>query len=96
MTVQLKHKCHIMHTTENQSLKSQFEVQGLETVIDVVQLQTLPFFGIVPTIMSEEGKILEGEAEGYLVRTATFIYLFIHLFIHSFIHSYSKLSVFDY
>ncbi|XP_014676866.1 PREDICTED: acetyl-coenzyme A synthetase, cytoplasmic-like [Priapulus caudatus] len=28
---------------------------------------TLPFFGVVPALMSEEGKELEGEAEGYLV-----------------------------
>merc|ERR1712179_104979 len=26
-----------------------------------------PFFGVVPHIMNEEGKILEGECEGYIV-----------------------------
>ncbi len=35
----------------------------------VIVWQTFPFFGIVPTLMSEEGNIIEGEGEGYLVRT---------------------------
>lgn len=30
--------------------------------------QTLPFFGVQPTILNEHGEELEGEAEGYLVR----------------------------
>jgi len=30
-------------------------------------LQTFPFFGIVAEILSEDGSIVEGEGEGYLV-----------------------------
>ena len=29
--------------------------------------QTFPFFGIVPTLLTEDGKVIEGEGEGYLV-----------------------------
>lgn len=28
---------------------------------------TFPFYGVVPVLMSEEGKVIEGEGEGYLV-----------------------------
>jgi len=30
-------------------------------------VQTLPFFGVVPEILTEDGKVVEGEGEGYLV-----------------------------
>lgn len=30
--------------------------------------QTLPFFGVLPSVLNEHGEELEGEAEGYLVR----------------------------
>ena len=30
-------------------------------------LQTFPFFGIVAEILSEDGTLVEGEGEGYLV-----------------------------
>jgi hypothetical protein len=40
--------------------------------------KTLPFFGVVPEIVTEDGKIVEGEGEGYLVRFAN------HYFIVSF------------
>jgi len=32
-------------------------------------LQTFPFFGVVPELLTEDGKVIEGEGEGYLVRT---------------------------
>jgi len=30
-------------------------------------LQTFPFFGVVPELVTEEGKLIEGAGEGYLV-----------------------------
>ena len=30
--------------------------------------QTFPFFGVVPLVLNEEGKEVEGETEGYIVR----------------------------
>ena len=32
-----------------------------------VPFQTFPFFGVVPKLINEEGKIVEGKGEGYLV-----------------------------
>ncbi len=29
--------------------------------------QTFPFFGVVPELLTEDGKVIEGEGEGYLV-----------------------------
>ena len=33
----------------------------------VLLLQTFPFFGVVPELVTEEGKLIEGPGEGYLV-----------------------------
>ena len=34
---------------------------------DIFTSQTFPFFGVVPELLTEEGKVIEGEGEGYLV-----------------------------
>ena len=39
---------------------------------DCPLFQTFPFFGVVPVVLNEEGKEVEGEAEGYIV---SFIYI---------------------
>lgn len=35
---------------------------------------TFPFFGIEPALLSEDGKEIKGEGEGYLVRELIFAY----------------------
>lgn len=33
----------------------------------ILIFQSFPFFGVLPELLDEDGKIIEGEGEGYLV-----------------------------
>ena len=46
-------------------LNNNFPKQGFSDKF--LQLQSLPFFGVVPAILDEQGREIEGPGEGYLV-----------------------------
>ena len=50
-----------------------FEDLGLLTCLPPYFFQTFPFFGVVAELLTEEGKIIEGEGEGYLVCIVNYI-----------------------
>ena len=37
------------------------------TLLSFLGSACFPFFGVVPEILDEEGKVIEGEGEGYIV-----------------------------